>query len=305
MECRQAEVFLAVAEELHFGRAATRLHMAQPPVTRIIKQLETDLDAALFERSTRRVSLTAQGLALIGPARKLLDAELAGRQAVRAAAQGRIGEVRVGFAGASTNAVIGRLARRVRRDRPGISFVLDSQNFAQVLMRRVVEGELDIGLGRWDFVPPSVDSRVIANESLVIAVPAAHPLAAEPMVSIRQFADEPFVALRPFQGSVLTDRLERLARAAGFLPQISQIAPDTTTALAMVAAEIGPTLTLSSVADNIADPHVVFVPISDETRPVQLRMAWRNSVPPSPALAAVIPITADELPEPEIVSSAV
>jgi DNA-binding transcriptional LysR family regulator len=305
MECRQAEVFLAVAEELHFGRAATRLHMAQPPVTRIIKQLETDLDAALFERSTRRVSLTAQGLALIGPARKLLDAELAGRQAVRAAAQGRIGEVRVGFAGASTNAVIGRLARRVRRDRPGISFVLDSQNFAQVLMRRVVEGELDIGLGRWDFVPPSVDSRVIANESLVIAVPAAHPLAAEPMVSIRQFADEPFVALRPFQGSVLTDRLERLARAAGFLPQISQIAPDTTTALAMVAAEIGPTLTLSSVADNIADPHVVFVPISDETRPVQLRMAWRNSVPPSPALAAVIAITADELPEPEIVSSAV
>ncbi|MCF2571139.1 LysR substrate-binding domain-containing protein [Brevibacterium sp. UCMA 11754] len=294
MESRQAEVFLAVVEELHFGRAAARLNMTQPPVTKTIKNLEREFETELFVRSTRQVSLTAAGLALIGPARRLLDAELDGHRAVRDALGGKIGEVRVGFAGASTYSMISRLARRVRREQPRVGLVLESQNFAQVLMRRIVRGEIDIGMGRWDYMPASISSQVIATESLVIALPVSHPLAGENKVRICQFAHEPFVALRPFQGSVLTDRLERLGRSEGFVPDIAQVAPDTWTVLALVAAEIGPALTLSSVAENVSDPHVAFVPLVDETPPVQLRMAWRRDEPVKPVVARVLNIASDE-----------
>lgn len=275
MELQHLRIFLAVAEQLHFGRAAEHLHMAQPPVSRNVGSLEKELGVRLFDRDTRNVRLTAAGSALVEPARAILAAVDQVRDVVVAAEAGDRGRVEIAFAGASTHRLVGELARELRRRHPGITPGLHSQNFAQPALERVLSGEMDIGLGRWDFLPAGIESRVVQREELVLAVPATHELAGADSVAMAQFRDEPFVSLSPDAGSVLHDRLRRLAHAARFEPQIVQVAPDTWTALALVGAGVGSTLTLSSVQENVTDPHVRFIPLRDRSLPVHLRMAWR------------------------------
>lgn len=287
MDAAQLRPFLAVAEELHFGRAAERLHIAQPPLSRTIKQLERELGTRLFDRNTRSVRLTASGQALIEPAREVLNALRRAEAAAQAKDEGEIGLVRIAFAGVSTHRLVGRLARAVRSLYPGVQLELSSQNFAQPAMKRLIHGDTDIALGRWDVVPAEVSSQVVMADSLVLALPATHALAEAHSVSIGQLAEESFVSLPPHEGAVLPDRLRRLAQTAGFVADIVQIAPDTQTALALVGAAVGCHLTLASVARTPRDPHVVFVPVDEASLDVDLRMAWRRG-DTTPALRAVL-----------------
>jgi DNA-binding transcriptional LysR family regulator len=287
MEIQQLRVFLAVAEELHFGRAAKRLHLAQPPVSRIVRQLEGDLGVDLFIRSTRSVQLTAAGTALMTSAQEILAAADRARASTLAAGRGEVGTVKLAYAGASTHVLVGVLAREVRKVHPGIEVRLNSQDFALPALARVLRGEVDISLGRWDFVPAGIQSRIIVEEHLVMAVPASHRLASQGEVHVVELAGEPLVALPPHEGSVLSDRLRRLSLGAGFDPDIVQRAPDSWTAMALVGAEVGCSLTVSSVAENVTDPHVRFLRVLDETLPVYLRMAWRGDSE-NPALPPVL-----------------
>lgn len=195
--------------------------------------------------------------------------------------------VKLAYAGASTHVLVGVLAREVRKVHPGIEVRLNSQDFALPALARVLRGEVDISLGRWDFVPAGVQSRIIVEEHLVMAVPASHRLSSQSEVHMAELASEPFVALPPHEGSVLTDRLRRLSLEAGFDPDIVQSAPDSWTAMALVGAEVGCSLTVSSVAENVTDPHVRFLRVLDETLPVYLRMAWRGDSD-NPALPPVL-----------------
>ncbi|MGW5161009.1 LysR family transcriptional regulator [Nonomuraea wenchangensis] len=287
MELQQLRCFLAVAEELHFGRAAERLHVAQPPLSRTIKQLERELGTRLFDRNTRSVRLTAGGQALVGPAKDVLAGLRRAEEAVRSADDGEVGLVRIAFAGVSTHPLVARLARAVRSRRPGIELELSSQNFAQPAMRRLVRGETDLAFGRWDVIPADVAARVVMPDSLVVALPATHRLAGAGRLETGQLAAETFVSLPPHDGAVLPDRLRRLAHAAGFVADIAQVAPDTQTALALVSAEVGCHLTLASVARNVTDPHVVFVALDDAPHDVDLRAAWRRD-DGRPALRGVL-----------------
>ena len=287
MDADQLRAFLAVAEELHFGRAATRLHVSQPPLSRTIRQLEKHLGATLFDRNTRSVKLTASGQALIEPARAVLAALRAAEDAVKSADAGESGLVRIAFAGVSTHRMVARLARVIRSQHPGIELELSSKNFAQPAMKRLLGGDTDLVLGRWDFIPPGIESRVVMADQLVVAFPDTHPLAGARRVGIERLSNEHFVSL-PFQeGSVLPDRLRRLADAHGFAADVVQIAPDSQTALALVAAEVGCHLTLASVANNVIDPHVAFVPLDDTAADVDLRAAWRRDNG-NPALQVVL-----------------
>ena len=340
MDFQQLRLFIAVAEELHFGRAAEKLHMAQPPVTRGIQQLERELGTKLFDRSTRSVRLTAAGQALVQPAREVLSAVQRARRVALAAGRGEVGRVTLTYAGASTHVLVGVLAREVRRHHPGIELGLYSQSFALPALGRVLRMEMDLGLGRWDVIPADIRTRVVADEHLVIAVPASHRLAdadvalflvdaragmtyessamsyaaavegqgvdtvlgpemkstGEVMgidadgVHMVELAGEPFVALPPHEGAVLGDRLRRLSHGAGFEAEIVQIAPDSWTAMALVGAAVGCSLTLSSVAENVTDSNVRFVRVLDDTLPVQLRLAWRADND-NPALTAVLALT--------------
>lgn len=290
MDINEIRCFLAVAEELHFGRAAERLHVAQPPLSRTIKQLERDLGTRLFDRNTRSVRLTSSGQALVDPAKEVLESLRRARAAVASADHGEVGTVRIAFAGVSTHSLVARLARAVRSQRPGIELEMSSQNFAQPAMKRLLAGETDLALGRWDVIPSDIDARVVMRDWLVVAVPDTHALAGAHRLSISQLSSDAFVSLPPYEGSVLPDRLRRMARAGGFVADVVQVAPDTQTALALVSAEVGSHLTLASVAGNVTDPHVVFIPL-DESVPasgdVHLRAAWRRD-DESPALRAVV-----------------
>lgn len=291
MEVAQLRCFLAVAEELHFGRAAERLHIAQPAISRTIQQLERELKTTLFERSTRSVRLTAGGQALVGPATTALDAVRRAELSVRSVDGGHVGEVRVAYAGVSSYALVAALARLVRSRHPGIALELSSQNFAQQGMKKLINGETDIALGRWDVVPAKVGAKIVMSDSLVVALSDRHQLAGAPRISISQLADDDFVSLPPYEGSVLPDRLRRLALADGFVPHVVQIAPDSQSALALVAAEVGCHLTLASVEQAVSDPHVRFVPVDtsslDAREDVHLRAAWRGS-DADPAVRAVL-----------------
>ena len=287
MDVQQIRSFLAVAEELHFGRAAERLHIAQPPLSRTIKQLERELGIQLFERNTRSVSLTAGGQALVDPAKDVLEALRRAETAVRSAGDGEVGLVRIAFAGVSTHGLVARLARAVRSRRPGIQLALSSQNFAQPAMKKLAQGDTDIALGRWDVIPAEVAAQVVMPDSLVLAVPDTHPLAGTHRLRIGELAGDSFVSLPPHEGAVLPDRLRRLSQAAGFVANVVQIAPDTQTALALVSAEVGCHLTLASVARNVTDPHIAFIPLDAPPHDVDLRAAWRRE-DRNPALRAVL-----------------
>ncbi|WP_228002334.1 LysR substrate-binding domain-containing protein [Nocardia australiensis] len=287
MDIGQLRAFLAVAEELHFGRAAERLHVAQPPLSRTIKVLERELGTVLFARSTRSVRLTSSGQALVGPARNVLDAIRRAEESVRLADDGQTGLVRVAFAGVSTHPLVARLARAVRSQRPGIQLELSSQNFAQPAMKKLLQGASDIALGRWDVIPAEVSAQVVMADALVVALPDTHRLAGGRRLTAAQLSGEPFVMLPPHEGAVLPDRLRKMAQANGFVADVVQVAPDTQTALALVGAEVGCHLTLASVALNVSDPHVVFIPLDVAGNDVDLRVAWRRD-DTNPALRSVL-----------------
>ncbi|MGJ9404583.1 LysR substrate-binding domain-containing protein [Arthrobacter sp. KK5.5] len=297
MELQHVRAFLAVAQELHFGRAAERLHMAQPPLSRMIKHLERELGAQLFERSTRSVKITTAGDALVQPAEDIIAAVRRAKAAVTSAGKGEAGRVRIAFAGVSSHVMVGKLAKLVRQTHPGIDLELYSSYFAVPALNEVIASTMDIGLGRWNFLPAGVESRTVALETLVVALPTSHRLANRSSLRMADLADEEFVALPPDPGAVLRDHLERLAHENGFVPSIVQVAPDTSTLLSLVAAEIGCSLTVSSVPANITYPGVVFLPLEDHVDPIRLRLIWRTE-DSSPALKEVLRLSEAPLPSP-------
>lgn len=292
MNVRQLQAFLAVAEHLHFGRAAEQLFMAQAPLSRTIQALESDLGGRLFERNTRSVSLTPAGKALMGPAREVLAAVAVAEAAVGAAVSGESGTVRVEFCGVAAHPLVAALSRGMRADNPGVHLDLTSQAVSRPTIRRLLDQEVDVGLGRFDNLPPGLDSEVLIDDSLVVAVPRSHRLAACQVVSFQDVAAEPFVSLPYATGSVTTDRLWRLgyAHGAGGVNNV-QFAPDTPSCLALVGAEVGCHLALRSVARSSVNPNVVFIPLAHrecELVPdVHLRAAWRSGCVDPPVEAAL------------------
>ncbi len=296
MDVNHLRLFVAVAEELHFGRAAERLQMAQPPVTRGIQSLERELRVKLFDRSTRTVTLTPVGEALLEPVYEILSAVRRVDEVVKSFTHGSAGHVKLTYLGASSYRYVGLLAREVGRLHPEIELELHGQTFAQSALRSVIRGTMDLALGRWDAIPPEVRTRLIAREDLVMAMPAHHRLADSASLSMADLADGQFIRLPPEEKTILNDRLFRLAEQAGFEPRIVQTAPDTSTATALVASDVGCFLTLSSVVDQVGDPRIRFLPVADQTLPVELRLAWRADND-SPALRTVLALAHDVWPK--------
>ncbi|MBY3792982.1 LysR family transcriptional regulator [Rhodococcus fascians] len=290
MEFRQLEAFLAVAEHLHFGHAADSLFMAQAPLSRAISSLESELDTRLFTRSTRSVRLTEVGAALVAPAQEALEAVRRVAATVHAAASGEIGVVHVEFSGVAAHPIVATLARSMRSSHPGIRVELASQPISRPSMSHLVAGTTDIVLGRWDQFPPEVSAHVMTEDSLSVVLPRSHRLATAETVSFTDIARESFVSLPYAAGSITTDRLWRLGFACHTPIDNVQFAPDTQSCIALVSAEVGCHLALTSVGRWTTNPDVVFVPlaIDDASRipDVHLRVAWRtDDVQPAAQIA--------------------
>ena len=292
MDVRQLEAFLAVAEHLHFGRAAEQLFMAPAPLSRLIQALEADLSTRLFERNTRTVSLTPAGRALVGPAKEVLGAVRRAEAGVAAAVTGEEGIVRVEFCGVAAHPLVAALARGMRADNPGIRMELTSQAVSRPTIQRLLDAEVDVGLGRFDSLPPGLESEVLIADSLVVALPRTHRLAGAQVVAFKDLASEPFVSLPYASGSVTTDRLWRLGYAHGGTGVNNvQFAPDTPSCLALVGAEVGCHLALRSVSRSTPNANVVFVPLVQRdctmVPDVHLRAAWRSGSSDMPVVAAL------------------
>ncbi|MFJ5969439.1 LysR family transcriptional regulator [Streptomyces sp. NPDC093060] len=296
MELRHLSGFVAVAEELHFGRAAERLHIAQSPLSQQIRLLERDLGVTLFERTTRSVRLTAAGQALLEPARHLLAEASAVRRTVQAAHLGEVGRVTIGFAGASSYSVLPVLTRAVTSELPGIELVLEGQTYAGEALGRIAEGSLDVGFVALP-VRRGISTRVVRMERLMIALPDSHPLAQRVDVSFADLAHEPFVTFPVSRGSAVRDAMVQACHEAGFAPRIVQEAPDSYNLLALVGAGVGLAVVVDS-ARAIRLEHVVFRPLTGDDVPVlPIALGWRTGNP-SAALQAVLRVAERVLPTP-------
>lgn len=299
MDLHHLRAFLAVAEELHFGRAAERLHIAQPPLTRTIKQLERELGVRLFDRTTRRVRLTSSGEALVEPAHQVLESVAAATRAVKSASQGETGRVRVGFAGPSSYLLVGQLSRLVRERHPGIELHLQGTTYATGALRQLLGGDLDLAMVRWTAEPPGIANRIIAVERFVLVVPSDHPLATREHVDMADVAEEQFVTLPPDPGSSVRDAFLHRAHEAGFAPHIVQTAPDSWTLLALVAAGVGLTVSVDTAVNNVLQDGITVIPMDHEFAPTYSRLAWRRG-DPNPALRAVLKASEQALPTPTL-----
>lgn len=297
MELRDLEAFLAVADELHFGRAAERLHMAQPPLSRMIKQLERELGSPLFERTTRSVRLTTAGEALVRPAKDVLEGLRVARRAVRSAGRGETGRVRLGFAGPSSHVLVGQLGRVVREQHPGIELSLRSTTYNYEALRSLLDGELDLVIARWRIQPEGIEHRPIAAERYVIVVPGSHRFASRKRLTMADLRDEEFVALPADPGSSVRDGMFDLAKAAGFRPNVVQTAPDSWTVMALVGAGVGVTLTLDTAVANVVQDGISVIPLKEGGGASYQQLVWRQG-DRNPALIAVLRSSEEVLPTP-------
>ncbi|WP_406134855.1 LysR family transcriptional regulator [Streptomyces sp. NBC_01089] len=273
MELRQVRSFLALAEECHFGRAAARLHVAQPALSQQIKQLERELGIPLFDRSTRRVELTEAGRHLTGYARTLLAEEERARVHMTELATGHAGRVSVGFIGTATYDVLPRVARTVRAQLPGITMDLRGELLAPQLLDGLLDGTYDLAVFRPGAATEGVSITPLRTEPLMAVLPAHHPLAAKRRIPLASLAGEPFV-IHPAQArSAMYDRVLSACARAGFQPSPLVEVGETATLVVLVAAGHGVALVPESVQSLRLDG-VTYVPLA-ETETVDLVLGCR------------------------------
>ncbi|HVI49926.1 MAG TPA: LysR family transcriptional regulator [Candidatus Sulfotelmatobacter sp.] len=241
MELRHLRAFATLAEELHFGRAAERLGIAQPPLSIQIQSLEATLGVKLFDRSRRHVALTEAGALLLPEAQATLAQADKTRRTAQRAARGEMGRLEIGFTGSAPfNAAMPGIISRFRRSWPDLHMVLREMSTTEQL-RAMADGQLDIG-----FIRPGhpsetvgVESRVVLNEPLLAALPADHPLAERRSLSLIELAEESFILHPRAIGTGLYDKVISLCAAAGFHPHVVLEAHQMSTMIALTATGLG------------------------------------------------------------------
>jgi DNA-binding transcriptional LysR family regulator len=264
MELRHLRYFVAVAEELHFTRAAERLHIAQPPLSQQIRALETELGVQLFERTRRSVALTDAGHALLIRAREVLSVAQALPQELQRVARGEVGQLRIGF---SSTLPLTKLLRDVvadhRRSLPGVALNLREMH-SQQQFEGLRRGELDVGLVRYnERAPEGIRLEVLRRDPLRLVVPSSHRFARRKSVAIAECRDEAFIGFPGDAGTGTAPLLKRLCAEAGFEPNIAQEAREATTQIGLVAAGLGIAV-LPAPLEAVRIEGVRYVPLEGE-----------------------------------------
>jgi DNA-binding transcriptional LysR family regulator len=279
MELRQLQSFVVVAEELNVGRAAVRLHLTQPSLSRQIAALERDLGVELFARIKKRFVLTAAGAAFLDDARDLLRrADDAVRTAQRTQ-RGEVGTLRLRFVQSATFEALPRLLGAFRTAYPEV--VLDLETMTTIRQTEALrDGRIDVGLLRFPSDAPGLLSKVVSEDPLVAALPAKHPLAKRRRIALKDLADDDFILYTRATGPSVHDVIVGHCQAAGFTPRISQQGADVQTIVSLVAAGLGVSL-LIAPTPPIDPAAVVYRELSDDLPPWQLSVAWSpaNSSP--------------------------
>ncbi|GAA3685772.1 LysR family transcriptional regulator [Nocardioides ginsengisoli] len=284
MDLKQLRYFDAVAETLHFGQAAERLHLAQPALSQAVRRLEAELGVVLLARTTRQVELTPAGAFFHREVRRILgdlDASVLGARSI---AEGSRGLLRVGFTGTSAFTQLARLSRMLRAALPAVVLEVQADLLTPGQVERLLDGRLDLGVLRGPVAEPRIETRTLLQEPLVLALPADHRLAHEPALEVVDVSADEFVAYADTRSAVNEAMISSCLRA-GFSPKVTHRAPGTAALLALVAADLGVALVPESVR-SMQLKGVVFRDVADAAT-IDLSLAWRADEPSSLVAAAL------------------
>ena len=288
IELRQLRYFVAVAEEMHFGRAARRLHMTQPPLSQAILALEAQLGAALFARTRRSVALTAAGDALLPEARRMLLQAEALPALARRAASGETGTLSLAFVSIADYNLLPDALREFSAAYPAVQVSLQEAT-TDIQLEMLAEGSIDAGI----VIAPLPDANLrdidylpLLSEPLVLALPEHSPHARHRKVSLKRLADEPLVIFPRRIGPRFQDLIFSCFHDAGITPRIGQEAIQMQTIVSLVSAGMGIALVPQSVS-NLKRPGVQYRALQEASPKVEFGLAWRRDTT-SPVLSAFI-----------------
>lgn len=273
MELRHLRYFVMVAEELHFGRAAERLHMTQQPLSQQIYQLEAELGVSLFHRTKRRIQLTDAGKVFFEESRHLLLQADQAMEKARQAARGEIGRLSIGFSGFATYSVLPKVLQTFRERFPQVELNLEEMT-TSVQIQALQEKQIHLGL----MIPPVNDKSLLVElllqEPLVVVLPETHLLAKKPELALSALANEPFILVPRHLEPGYYDQCISLFQQAGFSPKVVQKASQKQTILGLVSAGMGVSLAPASIR-NICRAGVVYTNLSTSAK-VNLAAVWQQ-----------------------------
>lgn len=274
MDLRHLRYYVAVAEERHFGRAAERLHMAQPPLSQAIRQLEGELGIALLHRTTRRVDLTDAGRAYLERARAILAGVDEAAHLARRVADGVVGRLAIGCVGSATYSLLPALSRHLSAELPGIDFSFRGEMLAPEQAEALRDGAIDVAMLRPPAADPSLAAHLLRRDRLVVALPADHRLAARRRVRAADLAGADLIVHASSHRSVMYDVVLRVLRDAGVEPRIRHEVSETSTLVTLVAGGLGAAVVPEPVT-ALTLPGVVYLPLVRPAATVDLAVAHR------------------------------
>lgn len=270
MEMHQLRYFIAVAEELHFGRAAQRENVSQPPLSLQIRKLEEELDVKLFERTKRRVAITPAGSAFLPEAKAIIAATAHASRVAKRAYRGEIGLVNIGFVHSASLGYLPRLIGPFRQSFPEIEIRLHEMTVSEQ-MEALSKGRIDVGIVRPPIEEPEMTSFDVVSEPFCAVVPAKHPAAERTSIKLAELAQEDFVFYPKHRSPAFYNQLMTMCSTRGFLPRTVVEANTMYTAIGLVGTGAGIALVPQSVS-CIAIPSVRYVPLSDHDEAATLTL---------------------------------
>ena len=277
VDTRRLRVFLTVARELHFSRAAARLHLSQPALSQQVRALERDLGVPLFTRTSRRVELTAAGEALVQAAPRVLYEQERAVDAVQQAAKGITGQLGIGSVRTGLARVVPAVMREFTRGHPRVRFDVVQMDTA-LQLRALVDGSIDVGVVRAAAPTERLEIETLVSEPLMLVLPADHALVGDDPIEPAALRDEQFVSWPRHLGADFADIVVAFCREHGFSPSVVSEGSDIDTQLALVAAGFGVSLQPAFYA-GACPAGVVFRPLAGPTPEVALQLAWRRDHP--------------------------
>lgn len=275
MEFRHLRYFLALAEELHFGRAARRLSISQPPLSMNIQQLEASVGARLFTRNSKQVRLTAAGEAFVPRARALLDQAEEAAHHVRDVDHGLAGRLQVGFVGAMLYRGLPPMLREFQARHPLLRLVLKELNSQDQLIE-LAHDQLDLGFVHTTRVPAEMSSLPFSSEPFVCCLPLDHPLARRRSLSLRQLQGEPFASVARAVSPDYHERILSICTDAGFFPEIRYELRHWLSVVSLVSQGMGVALVPAALR-QLAVMGAAFVPLEGSTPPYETHCLWKTS----------------------------
>ena len=272
MELRQLRYFVAVAEERHFGRAAKKLRLSQPPLSTQIKGLEEELGVKLFQRSTRQVALTDAGRTFLERAEGILEAVEEAKEAAKGADEGARGRLEIGFISSATLGLLPPAIRLFRERFGGVEIELRELTSAQQI-DALYAGEIRVGLVRLPLRAPGLRFEPLQEESFLVALPSGHPLEALESVPLEAMVDQPLIFFTRQLMPSLHAQIVELFQRVGAFPNVVQHAVHLQTIVGLVASDVGLAI-LPEPAERFSREGVVYRSLDAPDATSWVGLAW-------------------------------